>query len=137
MFALAQLSDLHLAARPRLAQLINKRGLGFINWQRKRKNVHRPEVLDAITRDLKTHRVDHIAVTGDLVNLSLPDEYARARAVARNARRRLAMSPSCPATTTSMCAAPSRCRPPIGAITCAATTVSTAFRSCGGAATWR
>ncbi len=79
MCALAQLSDLHLAARPRLAQLINKRGLGFNNWQRKRKNVHRPEVLDAITRDLKTHRVDHIAVTGDLVNLSLPDEYARAR----------------------------------------------------------
>jgi 3',5'-cyclic AMP phosphodiesterase CpdA len=79
MFTLAHISDLHLAAQPRLSQLIGKRGLGFINWQRKRKNIHRPEVLDAITRDLKTHSVDHIAVTGDLVNLSLPDEYARAR----------------------------------------------------------
>jgi hypothetical protein len=32
---------------------LSKRGLGFINWQRKRKYIHRPEVLDAITRDLK------------------------------------------------------------------------------------
>src|SRR6202167_741240 len=79
MFTLAHLSDLHLASPPRLAQLLSKRGFGFINWQRKRKFVHRPEVLDAITRDLKTQSFDHIAVTGDLVNLSLPDEYFRAR----------------------------------------------------------
>src|SRR5579862_3456992 len=78
MFTLAHLSDLHLASQPRLSQLIGKRGLGYINWQRKRKFIHRPEVLDAITQDLKTQAVDHIAVTGDLVNLSLPDEYARA-----------------------------------------------------------
>ncbi len=80
MFVLAHLSDLHMAAQPRLAELIGKRGLGFINWQRKRKFVHRPEVLDAITRDAKACGADHIAVTGDLVNLSLPDEYKRARA---------------------------------------------------------
>jgi 3',5'-cyclic AMP phosphodiesterase CpdA len=80
MFVLAHLSDLHLASQPRLAQLVGKRGLGFINWQRKRKYIHRPEVLEAITRDLKASRFDHIAVTGDLVNLSLPTEYARARA---------------------------------------------------------
>jgi len=79
MFVLAQLSDLHLACRPRLSELMSKRGLGFINWQRKRKAIHRPEVLDAITRDLKAQNFDHVAVTGDLVNLSLPDEYARAR----------------------------------------------------------
>jgi len=78
MFTLAQLSDLHLAGEPRLSQLIGKRGLGFINWQRKRKRIHRPEVLDAILRDLKTQAVDYIAVTGDLVNLSLPAEYERA-----------------------------------------------------------
>ncbi len=85
MFVLAHLSDLHLAATPRLIELAGKRGLGFINWQRGRKHVHRPEILDAITRDLKTYAmntcaVDHIAVTGDLVNLSLPAEYLRARA---------------------------------------------------------
>jgi 3',5'-cyclic AMP phosphodiesterase CpdA len=79
MFVLAHLSDLHLASRPHLLDLAGKRGLGFINWQRKRKYIHRPEVLDAITGDLKSGASDHIAVTGDLVNLSLADEYKRAR----------------------------------------------------------
>ena len=80
MFVLAHVSDLHMASRPALAALTGKRGLGFINWQRKRKAIHRPEVLDAITRDLKACRAHHIAVTGDLVNFSLADEYRRARA---------------------------------------------------------
>jgi 3',5'-cyclic AMP phosphodiesterase CpdA len=80
MFVLAHLSDLHLSAPPRLAQLAGKRGLGFINWHRGRKNIHKVEALDAVTADLKTVTVDHIAVTGDLVNLSLPGEYALARA---------------------------------------------------------
>jgi 3',5'-cyclic AMP phosphodiesterase CpdA len=79
MFVLAQLSDLHLALQPRLIELAGKRGLGFINWHRGRKHIHRVEALDAIVRDLKTIAVDHIAVTGDLVNLSLPSEYACAR----------------------------------------------------------
>src|SRR3984885_132838 len=79
MFTLAHLSDLHMASPPRLAALASKRGLGFVNWQRKRKRIHRPEILDAITRDVKAQSFDHIAVTGDLVNLSLPDEYFRAR----------------------------------------------------------
>lgn len=80
MFVLAHLSDLHLASRPRLAELIGKRGLGFINWQRKRKYIHHQEIADAIARDLKELAPDHIAMTGDLVNLSLDDEYRRARA---------------------------------------------------------
>jgi 3',5'-cyclic AMP phosphodiesterase CpdA len=80
MFVLAHMSDLHLASRPRPAELIGKRGLGFINWQRKRKYIHRPEIADAIVRDLKSVAPDHIAMTGDLVNLSLDDEYRRARA---------------------------------------------------------
>jgi 3',5'-cyclic AMP phosphodiesterase CpdA len=80
MFVLAHLSDLHMALQPRLIELVGKRGLGFINWHRKRKHIHRREILDDITRDLKAQPADHIAVTGDLVNLSLPIEYARARA---------------------------------------------------------
>jgi 3',5'-cyclic AMP phosphodiesterase CpdA len=80
MFVLAHLSDLHLAGRPRPAELAGKRGLGFINWQRKRKSIHRPEVLEAITRDLQSQPHDHVAVTGDLVNFSLDDEYKRAAA---------------------------------------------------------
>ncbi len=80
MFVLAQLTDLHMAARPWASELASKRVLGFINWQRKRKFIHRPEVLDAITGDVKAQATDHIAVTGDLTNLALPAEYRRARA---------------------------------------------------------
>ncbi len=79
MFILAHLSDLHLACPPRFAELIGKRGLGFINWQRKRKYIHDPNILDAVTADLKACSPNHIAVTGDLVNLSLDAEYRRAR----------------------------------------------------------
>jgi 3',5'-cyclic AMP phosphodiesterase CpdA len=80
MFVLAHLSDLHLSASPRLVDLIGKRGLGFINWQRGRKHLFRIEVLDAVARDLKSAAVDHVAVTGDLVNLSVTGEYVRAGA---------------------------------------------------------
>jgi 3',5'-cyclic AMP phosphodiesterase CpdA len=79
MFALAHISDLHLTVTPGLDQLVGKRGLGFINWHRRRKYIHRIEALKAITRDLQSTPVDHIAVTGDLVNFSMQAEYARAR----------------------------------------------------------
>jgi 3',5'-cyclic AMP phosphodiesterase CpdA len=80
MFVLAHLSDPHLSARPRPVDLFGKRGLGFINWHRGRKHVFRRDVLDAITDDLKARTVDHVAVTGDLVNFSVTAEYLRARA---------------------------------------------------------
>jgi 3',5'-cyclic AMP phosphodiesterase CpdA len=79
MVTLAHLSDLHLAIEPHGSQLLSKRGLGLVNWRRKRGAIHRRDVLDALTRDLKAQNPDHIAVTGDLVNFSLPDEYALAR----------------------------------------------------------
>ena len=80
MFVLAHLSDPHLGPipTPRLTELVNKRGLGLINWYRKRHRHHRGDVLDAIVADMKAHVPGHIAVTGDLVNISLPAEFARA-----------------------------------------------------------
>ena len=82
MFLLAHISDIHLAPLPppRFAELISKRGLGYINWLRKRRAIHRREVLDALIADLKAQRPDHIAVTGDLVNLALSNEFAPGRA---------------------------------------------------------
>jgi 3',5'-cyclic AMP phosphodiesterase CpdA len=82
MFILAHLSDPHLAPlpRPRLADLMGKRIGGFVNWQRNRRYRHLASVLDLIVADLKAQKVDHIAVTGDLVNLSLEAEFGRARA---------------------------------------------------------
>src|SRR5262249_53086844 len=35
---------------------------------------------DTLVRDLQAHAPDHIAVTGDLVNLALPSEFAPAQA---------------------------------------------------------
>ena len=81
MFVLAHLSDPHLGPlpRPRLAELAGKRVLGFLNWNQGRHARHRPEVLEALLRDLKVHAPDHVAVTGDLVNIALADEFAPAR----------------------------------------------------------
>ena len=61
-----------------LAEIMNKRGLGLINWYRKRHRHHSRDVLDAIVRDLHAQAPGHIAVTGDLVNISLDAEFANA-----------------------------------------------------------
>jgi 3',5'-cyclic AMP phosphodiesterase CpdA len=81
MFVLAHLSDPHIAP-PAInpLELFSKRGLGYLNWLRKRRRIHRPEVLDKIVADLKAQRTDHVAVTGDLVNFSLSGEFGPARA---------------------------------------------------------
>jgi len=80
VFTLAHLSDIHLSPLPRArrSDLMSKRILGYVNWHRGRKYVHRREVLDLVTRDLIERKPDHIAVTGDLVNLGLPEEFLRA-----------------------------------------------------------
>ncbi len=81
MFTLAHLSDPHLAPlpTPRFSELTSKRLLGFLNWQHKRRNIHRRDTLDAIIADVAARGSDHIALTGDLVNISLPDEFVAAR----------------------------------------------------------
>ena len=137
MFLLAHISDVHLAPLPSPApgELMSKRGLGYLNWLRKRRAIHRPEVLAAIVADLNAQQPDHIAVTGDLVNLSLSNEFAPARAWLD------ALGP--PHDTTfvpgnhdayvrAAAAAPRR----IGATICAAM-LARRFRSCAGAARWR
>ncbi len=81
-FTLAHLSDPHLPPlpRPRLTELAGKRALGYLNWTRNRHRYQRRDVLDVLTSDLQAQVPDHIAITGDLVNLSLEAEYALARA---------------------------------------------------------
>jgi 3',5'-cyclic AMP phosphodiesterase CpdA len=82
VFKLAHLSDIHLSPLPQPGgrDLLNKRLFGYVNWHRGRKLVHRREILDSLTRDLIGRHPDHIAVTGDLVNLGLPEEFVRAAA---------------------------------------------------------
>jgi 3',5'-cyclic AMP phosphodiesterase CpdA len=81
-FTLAHLSDPHLAPLPApgLRELIGKRVTGYLHWTRTRHKIHRREVLDALVADLLAQRPDHVAVTGDLVNIALEAEFAPARA---------------------------------------------------------
>jgi 3',5'-cyclic AMP phosphodiesterase CpdA len=80
-FKLAHLSDPHLPPLPRarLAELAGKRALGYLNWTRNRRKYYRREVLDALVADMQAQVPDHIAVTGDLVNLALEAEFAPAQ----------------------------------------------------------
>lgn len=77
MFALAHLSDPHLAdwSVDRPAALANKRVTGWLSWRLNRHRIHLARVLDLLTADLERQPIDHIAVTGDLVNISLPQEF--------------------------------------------------------------
>lgn len=73
MFCLAHISDIHLSPLPqiRLRELASKRITGYINWKRHRKDALYDWVLNNLIADLQTRKPDHIAVTGDLVNLAL------------------------------------------------------------------
>jgi len=79
-FTLAHVSDLHMTSLKgaTIGQLLNKRMLGYLSWWRKRRLVHRLDIVEALLEDLKTTRPDHIAVTGDLTHLGLPDEFTDA-----------------------------------------------------------
>ena len=77
MFALAHLSDPHLAgwSVDRPAALANKRITGWLSWRLNRHRIHLARVLDLMQADMAEQPIDHVAVTGDLVNISLPQEF--------------------------------------------------------------
>jgi 3',5'-cyclic AMP phosphodiesterase CpdA len=81
MFTLAHLSDIHLAPlpKPRLSDLLGKRITGYINWLRKRRRVHDRAILERLVDDLKDQAPDHIAITGDIANIALEEEFVRGR----------------------------------------------------------
>lgn len=79
MFRLAHLSDPHLPMpQATVPELLGKRATGYVNWWRKRADLHRPEALAGIVADIAAQHPDHVALTGDLVNISLPQEFTRA-----------------------------------------------------------
>ncbi len=77
---IAHMSDVHLAPLrgigPRHANI--KRALGLANWIVKRRKVHLRPVVDQLVADLARQQVDHVIVSGDLVNLGLPGEHTAA-----------------------------------------------------------
>jgi len=86
MFALAHLSDPHLAgwSVERPWELASKRITGWLSWRLNRHRIHLPRVLDLMLADMAEQPLDHIAVTGDLVNISLPEEFDGAARWLRN-----------------------------------------------------
>jgi len=81
MFRLAHISDVHLGPLPDVTyrDLASKRVIGYVNWQRNRRRHMHDSVLETLVADLKAMAPDHLAVTGDLVNLALDGEIEMAR----------------------------------------------------------
>ena len=79
-FTLAHVSDWHVTSLEgcRARDLANKRLLGWLSWMQRRRHRHRPDILRALFKDLKRQAPDHVAVTGDLTNIALPDEFVAA-----------------------------------------------------------
>lgn len=78
------MSDPHLPLLPSvppasLHRLAGKRSLSYLALPRKPGRARAVAALAALAADVAAHRPDHIAVTGDLTNLALPGEFARAR----------------------------------------------------------
>lgn len=53
---------------------MSKRITGYINWRRNRAKTFSDLYVNALMHDLAEQRPDHIALTGDLVNIALPKE---------------------------------------------------------------
>ncbi|MER0237471.1 metallophosphoesterase [Fulvimarina sp. MAC8] len=81
MYRLAHLSDIHLGPLPELSlrELASKRVTGYVNWHRNRRRSMFGDTLTDLVLDMKRQEPDHIAVTGDLVNLATKKETAAAR----------------------------------------------------------
>ncbi len=81
MFRLAHISDIHLGPLPPVTtrNLMSKRFSGYVNWQRNRNRKIDTSILKNLVSHMKDAQPDHIAVTGDLVNLALDAEFVRTR----------------------------------------------------------
>jgi 3',5'-cyclic AMP phosphodiesterase CpdA len=79
-FTIAHITDPHLspAPMPGFRDLRLKRVMGFINWQRNRRRRNDMGLLGRLTADMRAQKPDHVAVTGDLVNIAMPAEFRRA-----------------------------------------------------------
>ena len=81
-FLLAHVTDPHFrgfaGAGP--ADFMNKRALGTLNLLVNRTRKHKMELLEALREDMRAQAPDHLALTGDFANVSLPGEWRAALA---------------------------------------------------------
>ncbi len=77
---LIHLTDPHLTSlhgQP-LWSLRGKRWSGYLSWRRKRRFVHRGDVLERITEAVRAENPVQLLVTGDLAHVGLPEEIEAA-----------------------------------------------------------
>lgn len=72
MFTLAHISDVHLGPLPDLTflELLSKRITGYVNWHRNRGKNLFGNTLELLLLEIVKAKPNHLAITGDLVNLA-------------------------------------------------------------------
>jgi 3',5'-cyclic AMP phosphodiesterase CpdA len=80
MFRLAHVTDPHFRSfdGARLVDFLGKRAVGVVNLVVNRRRAHKMELLSALGADLRAELPDHLALTGDLSNVSLAAEWREA-----------------------------------------------------------
>jgi len=83
---IAHFSDLHVLALDGVAthRFLNKRFTGWVNLRLKRAHKHRPGHVRAVAREIAKAGVDHVAITGDLTNLALEQEFDAVKELLQN-----------------------------------------------------
>jgi 3',5'-cyclic AMP phosphodiesterase CpdA len=82
-FSLAHFSDVHLGPLPKGALLQRpalKKFIGALSWHMSRKYLHLPDIAAHLRADVLAAKPDHIAFTGDLVNISADPEFSQGAA---------------------------------------------------------
>jgi 3',5'-cyclic AMP phosphodiesterase CpdA len=80
MFRLAHVTDPHFRgfAGVGLSDFVGKRAVGALNLVVNRTRKHKMALLEALREDLRAQAVDHVALTGDLANISIEAEWQAA-----------------------------------------------------------
>lgn len=89
MFYLAHISDIHLTPMPKIRwwQLFNKRITGYLNLKFNRK--HNRNYLDRVLLSVLNHKVDHLVISGDIVNLATKAEFLNAKLWLQNILKKI------------------------------------------------
>lgn len=74
---IAHITDPHLICLDglRVSQLLGKRFIGWLNIVLNRVKIHLPALAFRVVEEVRSHKPDHVIVTGDLGNLALRAEY--------------------------------------------------------------
>ncbi|HEY4185642.1 MAG TPA: metallophosphoesterase [Polyangia bacterium] len=80
MYRLAHVTDPHFRSfeGAHLGDFLGKRAVGALNLVVNRRRHHKMELLAALGEDLRHQPLDHVALTGDLSNVSLEAEWREA-----------------------------------------------------------